>query len=88
MSSEITEAVEQIDDAVVSIINLQRNDFSSWAGFYGMESASEDEYLQAGSGSGAVYKIEDDQAYIFTTIMWLKALMQSSPIARRYSCRC
>src|SRR5699024_10412400 len=27
---------------------------------------SEDEYLQAGSGSGAVYKIEDDRAYIFT----------------------
>ena len=66
VQSGITEAVEQIDDAVVSIINLQRNDFSSWAGFYGMESASEDEYLQAGSGSGAVYKIEDDQAYIFT----------------------
>ena len=66
VQSGITEAVEQIDDAVVSIINLQRNDFSSWAGFYGMESTSEDEYLQAGSGSGAVYKIEDDQAYIFT----------------------
>lgn len=66
VQSGITEAVEQIDDAVVSVINLQRNDFSSWAGFYGMEEASEDEYLQAGSGSGAVYKIEDDRAYIFT----------------------
>ena len=66
VQSGITEAVEQIDDAVVSIINLQRNDFNSWAGFYGMEEASEDEYLQAGSGSGAVYKIEDDRAYIFT----------------------
>src|SRR5699024_11179075 len=36
VQSGITEAVEQIDDAVVSVINLQRNDFSSWAGFYGM----------------------------------------------------
>ena len=45
--------MEQIDDAVVSVINLQRNDFSSWAGFYGIEEGSEDEYLQAGSGSGA-----------------------------------
>jgi len=65
VQSGITEAVEQVDGAVVSIINLQRNDFSSWASYYGME-ASEDEYLQAGSGSGAVYKIEGDRAYVFT----------------------
>lgn len=65
VQSGITEAVEQVEGAVVSIINLQRNDFSSWASYYGME-ASEEEYLQAGSGSGAVYKIEDDRAYIFT----------------------
>src|SRR5699024_3204608 len=45
VQSGITKAVEKIDEAVVSIINLQRNDFSSWDGFYGMESTSEDEYL-------------------------------------------
>ena len=65
VSSGITEAVEQADGGVVSVINLQRNDFSSWASYYGGQ-ASEEEYLQAGSGSGAVYKINDDLAYIFT----------------------
>ncbi len=65
VSSGITEAVDQSEAAVVSVINLQRNDFRSWASFYGGQ-ASEEEYLQAGSGSGAVYKIEDDYAYIFT----------------------
>lgn len=65
VTSEITKAVETVDGAVVSIINLQRNNFNSWASFYGQET-SEDEYLQAGSGSGAIYKITDDLAYVFT----------------------
>lgn len=65
VTSGITEAVEQVDDAVVSVINLRRNDYQSWSSFYGGQ-AEQDEYLQAGSGSGAVYKIDDDYAYIFT----------------------
>lgn len=65
VTTAITEAVEKIDGAVVSVLNLQRNNFNSWASFYG-ESANEEEYLQAGSGSGAVYKISDNLAYIFT----------------------
>lgn len=65
VTTAITEAVEKIDGAVVSVLNLQRNNFNSWASFYG-ESTSEEEYLQAGSGSGAVYKISDNLAYIFT----------------------
>ncbi len=65
VTTAITEAVEKIDGAVVSVLNLQRNNFNSWASFYG-EATSEEEYLQAGSGSGAVYKISDNLAYIFT----------------------
>lgn len=65
VTSEITEAVKKVDQAVVSIVNLKRNDFNSWSSFYGSEDQM-DEYLQAGSGSGAIYKIEDDKAYIFT----------------------
>lgn len=65
VSSGITEAVEQVESGVVSVINLQRNDFQSWSSFYGGQ-ASQEEYQQAGSGSGAVYKIDDDYAYIFT----------------------
>lgn len=65
VTTAITEAVEKVDGAVVSILNLQENSFNSWASFYG-EPSSEEEYLQAGSGSGAVYKITDDSAFIFT----------------------
>lgn len=65
VSSGITEAVETVDGAVVSIINLQENNFNSWSSYYGIEENSE-EFTQAGSGSGAVYKIEGDRAYIFT----------------------
>ena len=65
VTSGITEAVEKIDGAVVSIINLRENSFNPWAAYYGAEQ-SDEEYTQAGSGSGAVYKIEGDRAYIFT----------------------
>lgn len=65
INTGITEAVEYIDGAVVSILNLQRNNFQTWGSFY-ENPANEEEYLQAGSGSGAVYKISDDRAYIFT----------------------
>ncbi len=65
VTSGITEAVDKIDGAVVSILNLQKNNFRSWSSFYEAP-ISEKEYLQAGSGSGAIYKISDDLAYIFT----------------------
>lgn len=65
ITTGITEAVEKVDAAVVSILNLQRNNFNTWGSFYG-EIAGSEEYLQAGSGSGAIYKITDDLAYIFT----------------------
>ena len=65
VTTAITKAVEKIDGSVVSILNLQKNNFNSWASFYG-QSPNEEEYMQAGSGSGAVYKITDDRAYIFT----------------------
>ena len=65
VTSGITEAVEKVNDGVVSIINLRRNDYQSWASVYGSQQ-DEDEYLQAGTGSGAVYKVEGDRAYVFT----------------------
>lgn len=65
VTTGITEAVEKVDAAVISILNLQRNNFNTWGSFYGEVDGSE-EYLQAGSGSGAIYKISDDLAYIFT----------------------
>lgn len=65
VTTGITDAVEKIDGAVVSILNLQKNTFQSWSSFY-ERPADDEEYLQAGSGSGAIYKISEDLAYIFT----------------------
>ena len=65
VTSEITEVVDKVNNGVVSIINLRKNDYQSWASMYESQQ-DEDEYLQAGSGSGAVYKIEGDRAYVFT----------------------
>jgi len=65
VESGVTQAVEEATPAVVSVINLQQNDFQSWSSYYGGQGSQED-YQQAGSGSGAVYKIDDDYAYIFT----------------------
>lgn len=67
VSSGITDAVDIIDDAVVSIINLQRVGENQW-GWYGETDVIEGEenLLQAGTGSGAVYKVDGDTAYVFT----------------------
>ncbi|PRY81420.1 S1C family serine protease [Alkalibacterium olivapovliticus] len=68
VSSGITDAVDVIDDAVVSIINLQRVGDNQW-GWYGETGATtedEENLLQAGTGSGAVYKVDGDTAYVFT----------------------
>lgn len=68
VTSEITDAVDAIDDAVVSIINLQAagNDPFGWYGETQMEEETEEGMQQAGTGSGAVYKVENDTAYVFT----------------------
>jgi len=67
VSSGITEAVETVDQAVVSVINMQEVDLSGW-GFGGMQAEEEYEesYQQAGTGSGVVYKVDGDTAYVVT----------------------
>lgn len=65
VSSGITDAVEAVDEAVVSVINLQAVD--PWSGFGQTESQeTEEDLAQAGTGSGAVYKVDGDTAYVFT----------------------
>lgn len=68
VSSGITDAVDAVDEAVVSIINLQRLGDSPW-GWYGETEAQQDDeenLLQAGTGSGAIYKVDGDTAFVFT----------------------
>lgn len=74
-NSDITKAVEKVQGAVVSVINLQhqasQSDLGNWADIFGgrqaqQESAEEGDLLEAGEGSGVIYKVEGDTAYIVT----------------------
>lgn len=67
-SSEITDAVEAMNGSVVSVINLQtaEGDPFGWYGETETPEDTEEEMQQAGSGSGAVYKVDGDTAYVFT----------------------
>ncbi|MDQ0209106.1 S1C family serine protease [Alkalicoccobacillus murimartini] len=53
VSSGVTDAVEKVSDAVVGVTNMQRSDFLS-------EEAAE------GTGSGVIYKVDGDKAYVVT----------------------
>src|SRR5690606_17350907 len=65
--SQITDAVQEVDDSVVSVINMQRigQDPFGWYGG-GSQEMDEEDLQQVGTGSGAVYKVDGETAYIFT----------------------
>ena len=67
VSSQITDAVQEVDDSVVSVINMQRigQDPFGWYGG-GSQEMDEEDLQQVGTGSGAVYKVDGETAYIFT----------------------
>jgi serine protease Do len=77
VNSDVTKAVEKVQGAVVSIINLQQNDLNNFGGLFGSgqqgsqgsnsESTEDDSSLEASSeGSGVIYKVDGDDAYIVT----------------------
>ncbi|WKA60538.1 S1C family serine protease [Planococcus shenhongbingii] len=58
ITTDVTQAVEEVADAVVGVANLQEtNDF--WSQAPGQEQA-------VGSGSGVIYKSEGEKAYVVT----------------------
>lgn len=66
VSSQITDAVQAVDDSVVSVINMQRVGQNPFGWYEGSQEMDEEDLQQAGTGSGAVYKVDGDTAYIFT----------------------
>lgn len=72
VNSGITDAVKKVQDSVVSVINLQTYQQSNpWGSLFGQEdsgttASSDGDLEEAGSGSGAIYKIEGNTAYIVT----------------------
>lgn len=71
VTTDITGAVEKVSDAVVGISNYQvvQNSFNNWFGqgfTMPQEQEQDGELQEAGTGSGVVYKIEGNEAYIIT----------------------
>jgi len=58
VTTDITNAVEKVSEAVVGITNIQQSSGNFWMQQSGPQ--------EVGSGSGVVYKIENDKAYIVT----------------------
>ena len=70
VTTDVTGAVEKASDAVVGISNYQVAQ-NSYGGFWFGQSfeeptAEEGELQEAGTGSGVIYKIEGNEAYIIT----------------------
>lgn len=68
VTSDITEAVEKVEGAVVSVINMQQQNTEGFNGLFGTtEAIQEDDQLQtAGEGSGVIYKTDGDSSYVVT----------------------
>ncbi|MFJ7981834.1 S1C family serine protease [Lysinibacillus xylanilyticus] len=60
VTTDVTKAVDKASDAVVGITNIQE---VSSGGFWNPQSTSEQ---PAGSGSGVIYKVQGDKAFIVT----------------------
>lgn len=67
VSTNTTEAVGKVQDAVVSVINLQENSGNPFGFTLPQSETNGDENLvTAGEGSGVIYKVEGDTAYVVT----------------------
>ena len=71
VSSDVTAAVEKASPAVVGISNYQQaqsalGGFGFWFGQDEQEQQGEGELQEAGTGSGVIYKINGNDAYIVT----------------------
>ncbi|MBL6537846.1 trypsin-like peptidase domain-containing protein [Streptococcus suis] len=64
--TSVTQAVENVQDAVVSVINYRQASASTFSSIFGTNTASSDELQVAGEGSGVIYKKDGDTAYIVT----------------------
>lgn len=58
VSTQITEIVEEVTPTVVGVTNIQ-----SQTNFWNQQ---QEEGIEAGTGSGVIYKIEEDSAYVVT----------------------
>ncbi len=79
-NSDITEAVDKVQGAVVSVVNLQKQQqqsgLGSWSDIFGNggdssqqqeeQEGTDDSLVEASEGSGVIYKREGNTAYVVT----------------------
>lgn len=61
-----TQAVEGVQEAVVSVINLVESRGNIFGFAIPQSETAEDDYISNGTGSGVIYKVEGDLAYVVT----------------------
>ena len=69
VTSEVTDAVKKVEDSVVSVINMKEQNLEGFGGVFGSEttdSSKESNLQTVGEGSGVIYKIDGDTAYVVT----------------------
>lgn len=69
VNSKVTDAVKKVEDSVVSVINMKEQDLEGFGGMFGSEpteTSGETNLQTIGEGSGVIYKIDGDTAYIVT----------------------
>ncbi|MEG0497479.1 MAG: trypsin-like peptidase domain-containing protein [Carnobacterium sp.] len=69
VTSEVTDAVKKVENSVVSVINMKEQNLEGFGGVFGSEtidSSKESNLQTVGEGSGVIYKIDGDTAYIVT----------------------
>lgn len=69
VTSEVTDAVKKVENSVVSVINMKEQNLEGFEGVFGSEtidSSKESNLQTVGEGSGVIYKIDGDTAYIVT----------------------
>ncbi|WP_078578680.1 S1C family serine protease [Salipaludibacillus agaradhaerens] len=67
-TSEVIEAVDRVSDAVVGVVNMQQS-----SGLFGTEDSESE-----GTGSGVIYKVEGDYAFIVTNQHVINGASQGS----------
>ena len=66
VNSDVTSAVETVQNAVVSIINLQTPTQSMWGSPFETQTNNSTDLEPVGEGSGVIYKKDGNDAYIVT----------------------
>ena len=65
-ASDIADMVEQASPAIVGVVNIQQQQQSGQGFYYPFEQQGQEESVESGIGSGVIFKVEGNTAYVVT----------------------